>query len=415
MTPIGQYFIDVFYGTLITSRPNAKKKSKKDRNIEILRKCYDFDKSSFLDFTDIAFEYNLTKERIRQIHDSSLQKIVASGSINSKDTIPSIKLINFTKKTFDKHKINNDNIQVILFWKENLPEFPGEIVTRLLSHLIFEKKEERVAIINQFKRWRTSEFKKKRKAEQNKFRREGELKLINQNQQEALRNVIWFDKRTKWKLDSIKLTPKRQVNTDSDFISGTIESKKCGRDIQYESGLELDFINNIEQFPIVKTYVEQPVTIEYIFNGKSHIYTPDFAVFLNNNQGVLVEVKDFTGMVDAIVQRKIEALIDYCQKHGFGLLLTTGKDYIDKLMCHTYNKDFEEELRRRLQEKGGRTMFFKEFKMIREQYNAVWIELLVIVLKNDWCLYPMPFKLTMRNNRQKFRKTIVTPILNKYK
>lgn len=406
MTPIGQYLIDLFYASAKSTSIKTKKKTKSSRNTDIIIKCYDFDKSSFLNFWDIAEEYNLTKERIRQIHDRMLEKIVIAGTSNSIDNIKHIRLINFVKKTFNKHKNNDDPIKIILFWEEHLPEFPGEIVIRLLAHFIFTKKDERVKFINYYKRWRTSEYKKRKKRERN-------LELIQSRQKYLLNNVVWFKNIKKWKLDSRKLTPKRQVNSNSDFISGTIESEKCGKEIQYESGLELNFITLIESFPKIITYVEQPVTMTYEFNKKTYKYTPDFAVFNNENKGFLVEVKSLTEMADAIVQRKIEALIDYCQEHGFGLVLTNGEDFLDKLLRRKHNVNFENELRERLNQKGGRTMFFKEFQTLRKQHNAKWWELSAIVLKYDWCLYTYPFKLMKRNNRQKFRRIMVIPMLNK--
>lgn len=45
--------------------------------------------------------------------------------------------------------------------------------------------------------------------------------------------------------------------------SGVFHSEKCGREIQYESGLELDFIKYLEGSKEVLFYWEQPIVISY--------------------------------------------------------------------------------------------------------------------------------------------------------
>lgn len=118
-------------------------------------------------------------------------------------------------------------------------------------------------------------------------------------------------------------------------------------------------------------------------------------------------------MVDAKVHRKREALIEYCTTHGFGLLLTNGRHSIERLLEKEYNKDFENALIDGLNERGGRTIFFNEFKKIQETHHGQWIEFLAIVLKNNLGLYPFPFKLTKKNNYSKFREVIIKATNNK--
>jgi len=175
--------------------------------------------------------------------------------------------------------------------------------------------------------------------------------------------------------------------------------------------LELNFIHLMENFPKIKFYYEQPTTIIYRRKNKDCEYTPDFVFFLENDEAVLVEIKDFTGMVDSRVQRKIEALIDYCKLHGFGLLLTNGYSTINYLLSKNCNQEYENEILRRLNENGGRTIFYREFLELQTKFGILWIDFLSMVLKNNLGFYPYipnhTFKLTLKNNYSLFRETMI--------
>ncbi|WP_205514623.1 hypothetical protein [Longitalea arenae] len=112
-------------------------------------------------------------------------------------------------------------------------------------------------------------------------------------------------------------------------------------------------------------------------------------------------------MMDARVHRRMEALIEFCEKNGMGLLLTDGKYSLGKLKHYPFNSDFEKELRDRLNERNGRTMFFWEYKELMEKYNATKTEFLAIVLKNNWTYYPFKFKLSPKSTYVVFKTKIV--------
>lgn len=61
--------------------------------------------------------------------------------------------------------------------------------------------------------------------------------------------------------------------------------------IPYESSLERDFIIIQEFDKDVRDLVAQPVSIPFHLKGRTYTYTPDFLVLLNNNKGILAEVK----------------------------------------------------------------------------------------------------------------------------
>jgi hypothetical protein len=407
MTFTGQEVLDLFQKSLDSFSPQTKKRVITEREADILRKLYDFEDYSFPNLAEVASIYNLTRERIRQIHNKSLKKLGIIGR-KSKEDMPCVLLLQLLISSLENSTAGNEYLKIGYFWKENLSDFPGKVVVRLLANLVYTNKSDLDLILSEFIVWRRSESDIEKKIKSDEFRILKEAKKITLLQDHILNKVVWFKKRTKWpNAKSIDFKPVRKVSASPDYDSGVYFSGKCKRDIQFESGFEFNFILNLENFPEVKFYVEQPKTIEYTRNNKNYIYTPDFAVFLESNEVFFVEIKDFSGMADSRVQRNIEALIDFCSDRGFGLLLLEKKESIKYLLDYEINVQFRNELRSRLNENSGRTIFFKEFKSIQEAYSAKWIEFLSIVVNENWSLYQYPFKLTNRNPYQKFRETFI--------
>jgi hypothetical protein len=405
MTLTGQEVLDLFQKSLDSFSPRTKKRVITEREADILRKLYDFEEYSFPTLAEVASLYNLTRERIRQIHNKSLKKLGITGK-KAKEDMPCVLLLQLLVSSIENSSAANEYLKAGYFWKENLSDFPGRIVMRLLTNLLYTNKNDFDFYLTTFTAWRHFEFEQEKQIKLDEFRKLKETGKIIKLQDDILSKVIWFEKRTKWPdLKRSDLLPKRKVSDDPRYKSGIYYSDKCERKIQYESGLESDFILKLENFPKVKFYVEQPETIKYTRNDKEYIYTPDFAVFLESSEVFFVEIKDFVGMVDGRVQRNLEALIDYCSARGFGLLLLEKTESINHMLGYEFNEQLRNEFRLRLNENEGRTIFIKEFKAIQETYNFKWIEFLRIVVSENWSFYQFPFKLTNRNPYQKFRET----------
>lgn len=156
------------------------------------------------------------------------------------------------------------------------------------------------------------------------------------------RNILWFEIRCRFDIDYFELLqPRREVSHKARYRSGVFHSEKCGREIQYESGLELDFIRFLEGSKDVVFYWEQPIAIPY-WRGKLKTKTyPDFGIYLQSGHFVLVEVKP---LPDIRVQTKAEGIMDFCSRHGFGFLLTDGKHTPKDLLKGKVNRRLEREL-----------------------------------------------------------------------
>lgn len=218
-------------------------------------------------------------------------------------------------------------------------------------------------------------------------------------------NILWFDKRVRYEDDFFEwFQPQRKVKDNPRYKSGLFYSEKCGRNIQYESGLELAFIKQLEQKKNVRFYYEQPVQVKYKRSKIRKDYTPDFGVFLDTNEFVLVEIKDLPGMLDNKVQMKIEGLIDFCSQRGFGLLLTDGTHTIDKINRAKNNKNLEKDI---LAVINNGIMRKAECTELMDKHNATQMELYKIVLHNKLKFRSYPFHLKDGNKNHLFYQVYV--------
>ena len=86
--------------------------------------------------------------------------------------------------------------------------------------------------------------------------------------------------------------------------------------IAFESRLEKDFIYFLEFDKRITHYEEQPVTIEYTFQNKTHKYTPDFhVVFQGKNWLYECKPDKFLNQEDFL--RKCHAAKNWCDEKGW--------------------------------------------------------------------------------------------------
>lgn len=224
-------------------------------------------------------------------------------------------------------------------------------------------------------------------------------------EQKLYRKILWFDKRLQYEIDFFDLLqPQRQVSEHHRYKSGIFYSEKCKREIQYESGLELNFIQQLEKLNNVLFYYEQPVQITYWRGRKKQIYTPDFGLYLDTKEFVLVEIKDLPSMLEDRVQMKAEALLAFCAKKGFGLLFYDGKYTFDKLLKSKSNRKLEKEILCALNDSVLRG---KQYKEIMKKCNSTQSELLRVIIKHNLKFKHFPFKLQHGNKNRIFRQVFI--------
>lgn len=215
--------------------------------------------------------------------------------------------------------------------------------------------------------------------------------------------TLWFGRKEKFDIADFYdlLQPGRTVSNKPQYKSGLYRSEKCSRDIQYESGLELEFIKDLESSDEVLFYWEQPISIPY-WRGKVKARTyPDFGIYLKSRHFVIAEVKPLADMLDHRVQAKAEGIMEFCSKRGFGFLLTDGRHTPTHLLKGRVNRKLEKELLSAI-EKG--VIRKKEYREIVERCSAKPSELYRAIIRHDLKFKPHPFKLQRGNQSPIFRQ-----------
>lgn len=216
------------------------------------------------------------------------------------------------------------------------------------------------------------------------------------------RKVLWFENRGQFDIDYFEmLQPRRQVSHKSRYKSGIFFSEKCGRGIQYESGLELDFIKKLEADKDVLFYWEQPIGLPY-WRGKLKAKTyPDFGIYMKSHHFVIAEVKSLSDMLDHRVQAKAEGIMEFCFKQGFGFLLTDGKHTPEHLLKGKVNRKLEKELKAALETNPIRE---EQYRSIKEHNSATPSQLYRAIIRLDLKYSSRRFKLQRGNQSPIFRQ-----------
>lgn len=399
MTPLGMKLLDAYYKIIHYRKRCGARCNLTDRDIFILNELVDFESQIFRKTEEVAAKLGLTSERVRQLYRRALNRIaMASTKSKGQSSAPLIRSIIESKGHPHGGSIH---MGIIMLWMEDLSEYSDKIIIPFLSGLCHTCKDDREETKIVYKKWK--ERIRKEKLSAWRSARESEKRELRFEY--LLQRVIWFDKIKIWNRSSFDTRkPQRQIKIDPRYNSGEYWSDKCQRHVGYESGLELLFIHFLELCPKVDYYLEQPVTLSYTRHKIKREYTPDFIVRLLTGECILVEVKNYEGMVDARVHRRMEALIEYCETHGFGLLLTNGTHSVDRIRNYPYRTEIEAGLLELFENRDNRTIWLHEFKALMTKLNAKKIEFWAIVLKNNWAYYPMPFRLSRYTPYTTFRK-----------
>lgn len=87
-------------------------------------------------------------------------------------------------------------------------------------------------------------------------------------------------------------TPARRVvRPTGGIFRGHFPSRKSGRTVEFESLIERDALLLFEFSRGIVSYLQQPYSIYYPFEGRTRKYTPDFELTLASGAVLLIEVK----------------------------------------------------------------------------------------------------------------------------
>jgi len=141
----------------------------------------------------------------------------------------------------------------------------------------------------------------------------------------------------------MKYNPSRIIPKNYRNITGKFASKKASRLISYESKLERDFLYLFELDNQVINMFEQPITIQYIKNNKTHRYTPDLYIVTPPNQNdIVAEMKYNDDLKLELINNKdkFRALIEYTKNKNIDFKFFTDKCLKIKSDAYKFNTHF---------------------------------------------------------------------------
>ncbi len=122
---------------------------------------------------------------------------------------------------------------------------------------------------------------------------------------------------------------KRKRKRKKKYHTGVHVSTKTGLECHYRSGWELAYMQWLDADPDTATYTYEDVEIPYVSNvrtGRLRKYWPDFLVYKQDGQRLLVEIKPKRKLDQDRVQKKLKAAALWCQAHGVTLVVLTEKE-----------------------------------------------------------------------------------------
>jgi hypothetical protein len=124
--------------------------------------------------------------------------------------------------------------------------------------------------------------------------------------------------------------PSRIIGTSRSYLTGSV-SLDSGGMASFESSLERDWLVALDFDPAIKSILEQPFSLQYMFEGKKRRYTPDVIAEFARPDGVetvVYEVKPREMLrVDwARHKAKFKAAIHYCRARGWRFKIVTEKE-----------------------------------------------------------------------------------------
>lgn len=137
-----------------------------------------------------------------------------------------------------------------------------------------------------------------------------------------------------------------------DEAAGSFHSPKLGREVHYESGLELAALTVLENSTDIAWYQEQPLTIPYAWEGRQRLYYPDILAATKTGRCLLIEVKPLTNMPVALNRAKAAAGRAYAHQHGWGWVTVDGVHTERDLETHTIPAEANRAITARLEAYG---------------------------------------------------------------
>ncbi len=175
-----------------------------------------------------------------------------------------------------------------------------------------------------------------------------------------------------------ELASQRVVN-DTD-IAGEFYSDKLGRSVQHESGLELGMIQAFDRSEQVAYYQEQPFLIRYHFQGRKRKYYPDLFIATADGRGLLLEFKPTDAMALSINRAKADAARAWAHARGWGWLVVNNRHTYRQLQEHVIDSGRWVSLDREL--KGRGALSWQDMLALRARFGLSRLDVTAYVIQS---------------------------------
>lgn len=177
---------------------------------------------------------------------------------------------------------------------------------------------------------------------------------------------------------AVQLSSQRIVN-DSD-IAGHFYSQKLARTVQYESGLELNIMTQLERSDQISFYQEQPVAIPYSFKDKLRKYYPDLLVATADGRCLLVEVKPTDSMALSVNRAKSNAGRAWAHARGWGWLVVSDRHTLRQLEEHVIPAAKQMLIENELNASGGLT--WRDMMGLRTRHELTRFDMTAYIIQS---------------------------------
>jgi hypothetical protein len=341
---------------------------------------------------DIGDELEISKERVRQLLNRANRKILVKGKrqIRNCDTLaPCAKLILGIRSAINP-EMDGASERVVDFIDEFLYYIPLTRALNLVCYFSFEQS----SVVRKQTKLAREIFKQRIAKKRENAKYESRKNVLEKRLNDLIQFAIWPSETQKISFEVLSsFRRSRDVSHDGDGNAGFYFSDKLNREVQYESELELNFLEILETSTEVVFYQEQPFKIPYSENGEDKNYYPDIFFVMKNNQAIVVEIKPYFQMALQNNLDKWAALKQFCIKHCFGMLITDGRNSIQQVMRHEVNPSYAEKI---LSVLSNRSLTWQEYNQIRCEFNIKHIDFMALVLKERLVWQLSPFKLFKR-------------------
>lgn len=355
-----------------------------DRICAVMRQWYGIAGSETRTLADIGSQFGVSRERVRQLREKGLRRILASAS-GAPMTLAIISTL--------EHLVQRggpEDAKILELADLVLPETPMHRSVALIARLIGYDKDRCDELVTQLRNQLRTAAREERQRAAEDFRRKRSRDAATARL-DALRHESWWPDDLVDRSSQVA-SPVRVVGEEESVPPYSLSSAKMGREIAAESTIELAFFSLCESCPDVDWYCEQPAAIDYYFDGRRRRYFPDAMVSLRDGKQILVEVKNLMECSLAVNQAKWAAARRWCAEQGVGFLVTDGRRTLRAVETHQPNPDHVHILADCL---AAGPMSWLDVVDLRREVGFSALDLTAAILAKGWSLRQGPWRLAL--------------------